>query len=148
MTRETRESQERPKRISVNQQRDKLNVLGLDTDNFYYRWVNDMDDRLFTFKQAGYEFVDKSEIKSSGDPTVDTSKGTDSRIRKGVGGGLTAYLMKLPWEYKKQDDAEREAEILETERSMRRLKSETGHQLSQDADYGRVSIGQSNRKQT
>lgn len=146
MTRETRESQERPKRISLNQQRDKLNVLGLDTGNFYYRWVNDVEDRLFLFKQAGYEFVEKSEIKSSGDPTVDTSKGTDSRIRKGVGGGLTAFLMKLPMEFKKQDDAEREAEILETERSMRRLKSETGHRLSQDADYGNISIGQTTRK--
>lgn len=146
MTRESRESQERPKRISVNQQRDKLNVLGLDTGNFYYRWVNDVEDRLLTFKQAGYEFVDKSEVKSSGDPTVDTSKGTDSRLRKGVGGGLTAFLMKLPLEYKRQDDAEKEAEILETERSMRRLKSETGHRMSQDADYGNISIGQSNRK--
>jgi hypothetical protein len=146
MTRESRESQERPQRISVNQQRDKLNVLGLDTANFYYRWVNDVEDRLLTFKQAGYEFVNKSEVKGSGDPTVDISKGTDSRLRKGVGGGMTAFLMKLPLEYKKEYDAEQEAEILETERSMRRLKSETGHRMSQDADYGSVSIGQSNRK--
>lgn len=140
MTRETRESQERPKRVSVNQQRDKLNVLGLDTDKFYYRWVNDIEDRLLVFKNAGYEFVDKSEVKSSGDPTVDTSRGTDSRIRKGVGGGRVAYLMKLPLEYKREYDAEKEAEILEAERAMRRLKSETGHHMSQDADYGKADI--------
>lgn len=141
MTRETRESQERPKRISVSQQRDKLNVLGLDTTNFYYRWVNDVDDRLLTFKQAGYEFVEKSEIKSSGDPTVDTSKGTDSRIRKGVGGGLVAFLMKLPMAYRKEYDAEKEAEILETERAMTKLKSDTNrHTAAQDADYGSLSI--------
>lgn len=146
MTRETREAQARPARVSVNQQRDKLNVLGLDTANFYYRWVNDVGDRLMEFTQAYYEFVQKSEIKSSGDPTVDTSKGTDSRVRKGVGGGRWAYLMKLPIELKKKDDADKEAEILETERAMRRLKNETGHHMSQDADYGKVELGQSNRR--
>ena len=146
MTRETREEQARPQRISVNAQRDKLNVLGLDVANFYYRWVNDTDDRLLIFKNAGYVFVEKSEIKSSGDPTIDTSKGTDSRVRKGVGGGRVAYLMKLPLELKRKDDADKEAEILETERAMRRLKTETGHHMSQDADYGKVDLGQSNRR--
>lgn len=140
MARESREAQARPERISVNQQRDKLNVLGLDTSNFYYRWVNDDEDRLAIFKRAGYEFVEKSEAKSLGDPTVDTSSGTDTRIRKGVGGGVVAFLMKLPLEFKKEYDAEKEAELLETERAMRRFKSETGHQMSQDAEYGQVSV--------
>lgn len=142
MTRETRESQARPARVSVNQQRDKLSVLGLDTDNFYYRWVNDIEDRLHIFKNAGYEFVLKTEIKSSGDPTVDSSLGTDSRIRKGVGGGLTAFLMKLPIDFKKEYDAEKEADLLETERTMHRLQKDTGDPRSQDADFGRVDIGQ------
>lgn len=140
MTRESRESQARPKRVSVSDQRDKLNVLGLDTNNFYYRWVNDIDDRLLTFKNAGYEFVQKSEVKSLGDPTVDSSLGTDSRLRKGVGGGRIAYLMKLPLEFKQEDDARKEAELLETERAMRRLKKETGHSMSQEADYGNIDF--------
>lgn len=141
MTRESRETQVRPKRVSVNEQRDKLNVLGLDTSNFYYRWVNDIEDRLFIFKNAGYEFVDKKEAKTHGDPTIDTSSGTDTRIRKGVGGGVTAYLMKLPLEFKREYDAEKEAELLETERAMRRLKNQTGHSMSQDADYGNIDFG-------
>ena len=141
MTRETREAQVRPKRLSVSEQRDKLNVLGLDTNNFYYRWVNDVDERLLTFKTAGYEFVQKSEVKSLGDPTVDSSLGTDSRIRKGVGGGRIAYLMKIPLEYKAEYDADKEAELLETERAMRRLKKDTGHSMSQDAEYGNIDIG-------
>jgi len=140
MARENREEQSRPKRISVNQQRDKLNVLGLDTNNFYYRWVNDIEDRILTFKNAGYEFVLKTEAKNLGDPTIDASAGTETRIRKGVGGGVVAYLMKLPLEYKKEYDAEKEAEILETERAMRRFKQETGHSMSQDADYGKISL--------
>jgi hypothetical protein len=141
MTRETRDEQSRPKRISVSAQRDKLNVLGLDTKNFYYRWVNDTDDRILVFKNAGYEFVDKSEIKASGDPTIDTSKGTDSRLRKGVGGGLVAFLMKLPIEIKKEYDAEKDADILETERAMTRPNSSTNsHSAAQEADYGSLTL--------
>jgi hypothetical protein len=125
----------------VAAQRDKLNVLGLDTKNFYYRWVNDVEDRLLIFKNAGYVFVDKSEVKASGDPTIDTSKGTDSRLRKGVGGGIVAYLMKLPMEYRKEYDAEKDAEILETERAMTRIKSSTNqHSAAQDADYGSLTL--------
>ena len=141
MTRTTREEQSRPARVSVSSQRDKLNVLGLDTKNFYYRWVNDMDDRLLVFRNAGYEFVDKSEIKSSGDPTVDISKGTDSRIRKGMGGGIVAVLMKLPLDIKKEYDAEKYADILETERAMTRPKSSTNtNSAAQEADYGSLTL--------
>jgi hypothetical protein len=141
MTRETREEQARPQRVSVAAQRDKLNVLGLDTKNFYYRWVNDVDDRLLIFRNAGYEFVNKSEVKASGDPTIDTSKGTDSRLRKGVGGGLVAYLMKLPLEIKKEYDAEKDADILETERAMTRIKSAANsHSAAQEADYGSLTL--------
>jgi hypothetical protein len=124
----------------MSDQREKLSVSGLDTANFHYRWFNDIDERLFHAKQAGYEFVQKSEIKSAGDPTIDTSQGTDTRIRKGVGGGKVAYLMKLPMEFRKDDEAKKEAEILETERAMRKLKTQTGHSASQGADYGSFEV--------
>jgi hypothetical protein len=100
-----------------------------------------MDDRLLVFRNAGYEFVDKSEIKSSGDPTVDISKGTDSRIRKGMGGGIVAVLMKLPLDIKKEYDAEKYADILETERAMTRPKSSTNtNSAAQEADYGSLTL--------
>lgn len=140
MTRETRENQTRVHRTPMSEQREKLSVSGLDTANFHYRWFNDMGERLLHAKEAGYEFVQKSEIKTVGDPTIDTSQGTDTRIRKGVGGGKVAYLMKLPLEFRKSDEAKKEAEILETERAMRRLKTQTGHAASQEADYGSFDI--------
>ncbi len=133
-------NQTRPARTSMSDQRGKLSVSGLDVGNFHYRWFYDVDDRLFNAKQAGYEFVQKSEIKSAGDPTIDTSQGTDTRIRKGVGGGKVAYLMKLPIAFRKDDEAKKEAEILETERAMRRLKTQTGHAASQEADYGSFDV--------
>lgn len=146
MTRESREEQKRPTRQSVSSQRDKLSVSGLDTSSFYYRWVNDLDERLQTFLAAGYEFVTKAEVKKAGDTTVDTSLGTDSRIRKGVGQGVVAYLMKLPLAFRKEYEAEKEADILETERAMRQLKTKTGHLASQEADYGSFDISVKDRK--
>lgn len=134
MTRETRKEQERPQRVPVSEQRNTLSVNGLDP-NFYYRWVNDEDQRIAVFLQAGYEFVDKGG-KRAGDPTVETSSGTDSRFRRGVGGGVTAYLMRLPMDLWKEDQARKEADLSETERAMRRLQSQTGHRHSQEADYG------------
>jgi hypothetical protein len=140
MTRQARSEQSRPKRVSVAEQRNKLTVYGLDHDNFYYRWVNDIDDRLGTFIRAGYEFVKGSEVGEVGDPTVETSQGTDSRVSKGVGGGTKAFLMKIPREIFNEDQAAKEADILETERAMRRSKNESQHQHAQDADIVNVKI--------
>jgi hypothetical protein len=140
MSRQSRESQARPNRVSVAEQRNKLTVYGLDRENFYYRFVTDKDDRIARFLRAGYEFVSKEEAGEIGDPTVETSQGTDSRASRGVGGGRVGYLMKLPMELWKQDQAAKEADILETERAMHRSKNESSHPYAQDADIINVQI--------
>lgn len=138
MSRETRASQSREHRVPVAESRNTLTVSNLDP-NFYYRWVNDRDNNIARYLKAGYVFVDK-EGKEAGDPTVETSRGTDSRLRKGVGGGITAYLMRLPKELWQEDQARKEADLRETERAMRQLQKHTGHEHSQAADYGDLKI--------
>lgn len=140
MTRQARSEQSRPTRVSVAEQRNKLTVFGLDHDNFYYRWVNDVDDRLATFVRAGYIFVDKKEVGDVGDPTVETSQGTDSRVSRGVGMGRKAWLMKLPRELWQADQDAKEADILETERAMRSSRSNNQHHAAQEADIVNVKI--------
>ena len=141
MTRESRSEQTRPARVPVSENRNTLSVKGLDP-NFYHRWVNNVDNALQVYLDAGYEFVNKNG-SPVGDPTVETSKGTDSRYSKGVGGGITAFLMRLPLEIYKQDQARKEADINEGERAMRQLQSKTGHRNSQEADYGKLDISRS-----
>lgn len=141
MTRESRKEQSRPERVPVSENRNVLSVKGLDP-NFYHRWVNDVDNALQVYLDAGYQFVTK-DGGPVGDPTVETSQGTDSRFRKGVGGGITAFLMRLPMELWKEDQARKEADIRETERAMRQLQQNTGHRHSQEADYGKLDISRS-----
>jgi hypothetical protein len=114
--------------------------MGLDTENFFYRWFNDVDQRLVSAQRAGYEFVLQSEVPSVGDYTVESSKGTDSRVVRGVGFGTKAYLMKLPLEFKKEYDAAKEAEISETERAMHRSKNQSQHGAAQGADIVNANI--------
>lgn len=132
----------RPVRMSVREQRNKLTVHGLDDKNFYYRWVIDKDDRLAIFLRAGYTFVQKTEVPAQfiGDWEVETSKGTDSRLTRSMGGGKMGWLMKLPLDIRSIYEAEKEADILETERSMRRSKSQSAHQAAQDAEIVNVQI--------
>lgn len=134
MARESRQDQARVARTPVHENRNRLSVAGLDP-NFYHRWVNDVDEALATYLEAGYEFVEKDR-KKVGDPTVDTSQGTDSRIRKGVGGGVVAYLMRLPMELWKADQAAKDQDLKEMERAIRSLSKNTAHPLAQEADYG------------
>ncbi len=142
MTRTTVSETARPTRMSVREQRDKLTVLGLDDKNFYYRWVIEKDDRLAIFLRAGYVFVQKSEVPTSfaGDWEVETSKGADTRLQRPMGGGKKGWLMKLPLELRKIYEAEKEADLLETESAMRKPKSQSQHHAAPDADIVNVSV--------
>ena len=142
MSRTTVAENARPTRISLREQRNKLTLYGLDDKNFYYRWFTDKDDRLAECLRAGYEFVLKSELPGQfgGDLDVETSKGADSRISRGVGGGKRGWLMKLPLDIRSIYEAEKEADILETERAMRSKKSNTQHPDSPDADLVNVKV--------
>ncbi len=136
MTRSSREQiieAARPARIPVHEaNRDKLTIAGLDTENFAYRWVNDVEDRLANFQAAWWEFVDQNG-NPVGDEDVNGSAGTSSKFSKGVGGGVIAYLMRIPKELWLEDQAAKERDLKEREADMRRNVKSVG-------DYGRVEI--------
>ena len=89
--------------------RDILTVQDLpDTDKFHYHWINDVGDRLYQRYKEGYDFVEKGGL-TAGDITVESARGTDSLLKKGVGGGVTAYLMKIPMELYEEYSAEQRA---------------------------------------
>jgi hypothetical protein len=137
MTRENREElkeKSRPKRIPVYEaNRNKITVNNLDNENFMYRWVNDTENRIAMFLEGGWELCDKHG-KTVGDGGVDGSRGTSSALSKGMGGGVTAYLMCIPKELWLKDQKRKEDEdIAPLEAAMRKKANEVG-------DYGKVSI--------
>lgn len=137
-TRDQEVQETRPVRVPVNEaNRNILTVKGLDNDNFYYRWVNDVNDRIAMFVGAGYVFVDKNG-KLVGDGGVDNSAGSGSKFSKGVKGGVTAYLMALPKELWLEDQKAKAKRTAELEADMKA-------NAAKNADYGRL---ESNSKVT
>lgn len=133
-TREEMKDKARPKRIPVYEgNRNKIVVANLDHQNYQYRWVNDTENRIAMFKQGGWEMVDKAG-KAVGDGGVDSSNVVGSALSRGMGGGVTAYLMRIPKELWLEDQARKEREdIAPLEAEMRRNAKAT-------ADYGRIDI--------
>jgi hypothetical protein len=134
VSREQMVEESRPKRVPVNEaNRNKLTVNGLDHDNFYYRWVNDTEDRMSIFLQAGYEFVDQNGTPV-GDGGVDQSAGKTSKFSKPVGFGVTAYLMRIPRSLWLEDQKRKEDDLKEVEADMKRA-------AQQNSDYGKFETG-------
>lgn len=134
VSREEMESKTRPVRVPVNEaQRNKLVVHGLDHDNFAYRWVNDIDDRLAMFSAGGWEFVDKNGAPVGDADGSEKSAGTSSKFSKGVGRAVTAHLMRIPKEFYLQDQKAKAKTIEETEAEIKRDVKNVG-------DYGKVEV--------
>lgn len=136
----TRDTSVRKERIPVSSQRAPLRYKGLDHKNFVHRWVLDRDDRIAMFLDAGYDFVTPTEHGTKvGEPTVDSSSGTNSnRVTKSAGfGSLRLILMRIPREFYEEDQAKKQLEVDASEESMRHPK--TG-QKAEGVDYGRVTF--------
>lgn len=133
MSRIKRDETVRPTRTSVSSSRAPLVVKGFDHKNYKGRWVADIDTRLQDFLDAGYVFVEKKEIKSYGERTVETSSGLDSRVTKPGGRGITLYLMKQPMAYAIEDQKAKDREVDRTEEGIRKTAKDS-------ADYGKVTL--------
>ncbi len=135
--RESREEikvKSRPGRISVHEaNRNKITVEGLDHENFQYRWVNDTENRLNVFLNADWEFVPKKGLKA-GDGGIDMSSRTTSAMSKGMGGGVVAYLMRLPKEVWLADQHRKEVE------ENAALEAEIRRKAGNASDYGRLQV--------
>lgn len=133
-TRSELKSKVRPDRVPVYEaNRNKITVAGLDHDNFQYRWVNDTEGRIDMFLNAQWEFVAKDGL-TAGDGGVDSSTRTTSAMSKGMGGGVVAYLMRIPkdiWQAD-QDRKEREENAA--------LENDIKRKAGNVADYGKLNI--------
>lgn len=123
---------ERPTRVPLYEQRNKLTVTDRDP-NFEYRFVNDTDERIAQFKLAGWEVVDRKDHQV-GDPLVDTGQATTTSIvEKAVGGRTKALLMRIPKEWYNEDQNKKQEEV-------DRLEAATKRDALDKSDYGKLEI--------
>ena len=112
----------------------RLTVDSRDKDpNFHYRIVNDdPPGRIKMFEEAGYEVV--KENVSIGDRQAGDGKQIGKIAEKQVGGGVKAYLMKIPKKWYNEDQEAKARRLREAESAMRDESNKQGR-------YGKVEVG-------
>jgi len=123
---EEKVAQERPTRTRMGR-RNVLTVQGItDQDQFHYRWFLDQGDRLDEAQAAGYVFVQKGGI-SAGDKNVESARGDDSLLTKSAGNGRQMlFLMKIPIEFYKEDQGEKQKDIVSLETDLFKSRPDLG----------------------
>lgn len=113
----TKARSERAKRTPINGR----NVLGASgkEPGYKYRFVNDMGDRVESFKERGWELVDATSVKM-GDRRVDLGSVLGSKAQVSVDkNGMKAFLMRIPEDWYEEDQADKARSIAEQERDMK-----------------------------
>jgi hypothetical protein len=128
-----KEVEKKRTRVPIADQRDQLTVQGLDTDNYSYRWVNDIGDRIAKFQLAGWNFVRADDKIVIGDQDINWSKPQFSLVSRGVGGGVQSYLMGIPKEFFSEDQAKKSKVIDEVEATIYQNAQRPGN-------YGKVKV--------
>lgn len=115
---------ERPRRTPINGTRNRLNVRGKE-DGYVYRIVNDVDDRVQSFQEMGYEIVTDAGV-SVGDKRVATATQEGSPVKVSVGQGVQAYVMRQKQEWYDEDQKAKQQQVNELEASMKQEAKSNG----------------------
>jgi len=110
-------------------QRSVLGVKGKEP-GYTYRIVNDVGDRIESFKERGYEIVSDDSVKI-GDRRVAVPTKEGTPVQVSVGGGTKGFLMRIKDEWYKEDQTYKEQQLSEQEQAMKAKSSQ---------DYGTLKI--------
>ena len=122
----------RTRRTPINGTRNRLNVRGQE-EGYVYRIVNDVDDRIQSLQEMGYEIVTDKGV-SVGDKRIANPTQEGSPIKVSVGQGIQAYVMRQKKEFFDEDQASKNARNDELEAQMKRDAKDSGF-------YGKLQIG-------
>ena len=127
----TTNSNNRTRRTPINGTRNRLSVRGKEP-GFVYRVVNDIDDRIQTFQEMGYELVTDTNV-SVGDKRVATPSKEGTPQKVSVGQGIQGYVMRQKQEYYDEDQKAKQVQVNELEASMKQTAKSEGF-------YGEVRV--------
>jgi hypothetical protein len=118
----------RPRRSPLHT-RNRLSIKNKEP-GYVYRIVNVVDDRVEQLLESGYEVCEKEHVGAVGDKRVDGASSLGSSSHFSVGQGTKAVVMRQREDWYKEDQAIKQAQIDEVERTMGKDKS----------DYGKIKI--------
>lgn len=110
--------------------RNRLSVKNRDP-NFEYRIVNDVDNRVDSFKENGWEPVLAKDTQV-GDKRVEGTSPSGSVAELSVGGGTKAIVMRIKKEWYEEDQLAKAAQIDSIEQTMK--------EDAQRGTYGKLDI--------
>lgn len=110
--------------------RNILTVQGRDP-NYHYRIVNDIDDRVAEFQEAGYEIVSREAVQV-GDKRVNNASSLGSNKHISVGQGTKAFVMRIRKDWFDEDQAAKQAGVDEIERATK--------EKALNGTYGKIDI--------
>lgn len=90
------------KRIGIRQEK-----------GYHYHLVNDIGDRISAFHEAGYDLVE-AEAREGEKASQDSSQ-LGKYASQSVGNGVTAYYMRTPDKYYREDQLTKQVEIDKTD---------------------------------
>lgn len=106
-------------RIPMGVPRSKLSVQGME-EGYVYRWFNDHGGRIQQATQAGYEFAKDVTAGDTGERNSDIGSKVSQLVgAKEDGSPLRAYLMRIKREWYLEDQTAKQADINETDESIR-----------------------------
>lgn len=123
----------RTRRTPINGTRNRLNVRGQE-EGYVYRIVNDIDDRIQSLQEMGYEIVTDKGV-TVGDKRIANPTQEGSPIKVSVGQGIQAYVMRQKKEFFDEDQLAKAERVNELENSMKRDAKDAGF-------YGKLKIGE------
>lgn len=97
----------RRERVPIIEQKRVMSIPNKD-ESYMYRLVNDVEDNVNRFLKGGYEIVDKNGFDLSIDGRLQDSSWRHSAASQSVGGGITAYLMRIPKEWYIEDQQKKQ----------------------------------------
>ena len=118
----------RPQRKPIGTS-NRMKIRNRDDVNFFYRWVNDVDDRVEMFKEGGYQVVDPQDAQLE-QSRIEGGLSADKTLS--VGGGIRAVLMRQRKEDYDEDQNTKKEAITAT------LTAITNPSL--DGKYGNIQI--------
>lgn len=118
------EASARPRRTPLSQ-RNRLEVKNKQP-GYFYRIVNDVDDRIDDLLERGYEIVPDAKVGAATRRRVDDPSAPGSASYISVGQGTKAVVMRIPLEYKQEDDAMKAQLVDDTEQTMKAPKADYG----------------------